>query len=116
MRSNFDSLYNYSTAQDLKTLIMTTQKLSVFADLGRRTEYDFTGVSDKTYTTTSTNVLLKNHSDIQAIKTGYTDGAKGAMATKINVHGHDVVILVLDSQNRESDTLKLKSLLEESFN
>jgi hypothetical protein len=37
------------------------------------------------------------------------------MATKVEIGGHQIVILVLDSQNRESDTLKLKSAVESSF-
>ncbi len=111
----FDSSGNYSTAEDLKLLITATQQLSVFTDLGRRTGYEFTGSEGKNYSTVATNTLIKGHPDIEAIKTGFTNEANGAMATKVAVGGHQIVILVLDSQNRESDTLKLKADVESDF-
>ena len=112
----FDSSGNYSTAQDLKLLITATQQLSAFTDLGRRTGYEFSGTGGKTYFTLATNTLIKDHPDIQAIKTGFTDEASGAMAVKASIGSHQIVILVLGSQNRESDTLKLKAAVESSFN
>jgi len=111
----FDSQYNYSTAHDLKILITETEKLSAFTGLGRKESYEFTGSLGKTYSTQATNKLIKNHPDISAIKTGYTDYSAGAMATKIKISGHDIVILVLGSKDREGDTLKLKDALESSF-
>ena len=111
----FDSNNNYSTAEDLKLLITATQRLSAFTDLGRRTGYEFSGSEGKIYFTSATNTLIKNHPDIRAIKTGFTNEANGAMAVKAKISSHDIVILVLDSQNRESDTLKLKAAAESSF-
>ena len=111
----FDSNYNYSTARDLKILISVTEKLSAFTDLGRRASYKFTASSGNTYATSATNKLIKNHPDISAIKTGYTDGAGGAMASKISMGNHKIVILVLDSPDREADTLKLKDEVTSSF-
>lgn len=113
----FDSKNNYSTAKDLKILITKTQSLSVFKDLGRRTDYKFSGDNDNghVYYVKATNKLIKNHPDILAIKTGFTDEAGGAMATKAIINGHEVVILVLDSPNRELDTLNLKKALTQDF-
>jgi D-alanyl-D-alanine carboxypeptidase (penicillin-binding protein 5/6) len=112
----FDSRNNYSTAEDLKILITETEKLAIFNNLGRRTSYSFSGSNQKTYTAYATNKLIKNHPDIQAIKTGFTESAGGAMATKITLGSRDIAILVLNSQNREGDTLKIKQQLENSFN
>ena len=111
----FDNSGNYSTVEDLKILIIQEQKLSVFTDLGRRINYEFLGSLGKAYYTSATNKLIQKYPDIQAIKTGWTDEANGAMATKVDIGGREVVIVVLDSQNRESDTLKLKAALESSF-
>ena len=111
----FDSPRNYSTAEDLKKLILQTQKLSVFEDLGRRINYAFVSDNNIPYKTVATNKLITSHTDIVAIKTGYTNEAHGAMATKNLINGHQIVILVLESPNRESDTLKLKSLVEQNF-
>jgi D-alanyl-D-alanine carboxypeptidase len=111
----FDSKDNFSTSEDLKKLISFTQNLSVFTDLGRREFYKFTGNFNQVYYAKATNQLIKNHPDILAIKTGYTNFAGGAMATKFIKNGHKIIILVLDSQDREGDTLKIKSLVETNF-
>ncbi|MBI5530927.1 MAG: D-alanyl-D-alanine carboxypeptidase [Candidatus Doudnabacteria bacterium] len=111
----FDSQYNYSTAADLKILITETEKLAAFANLGRRTEYEFSGKLNSAYSTVATNKLLKNHPDILAIKTGFTEGSGGAMATKVKKNNREIVILVLSSGDREGDTLKLKDLLDTDF-
>lgn len=110
----FDSQNNFSSAGDLELLISAIQKLSAFTDLGRRNGYKFASVGGNIYNTEATNKLLQSHSDIYAIKTGFTNEAHGAMATEIILDGHHVVILVLDSQNREADTLKLKENLEKA--
>jgi serine-type D-Ala-D-Ala carboxypeptidase (penicillin-binding protein 5/6) len=105
----FDSSLNYSTASDLKTLITYIEHLTAFTDLGRKENYSFTGTLGKTYSTIATDRLIKNYTDLEAIKTGYTTEAGGEMATKLDVGGQQVVILVLGSQDREADTLKLRS-------
>lgn len=111
----FDSVNNYSTASDIKTLISAVENLAVFKDLGRKTTYSFTSLNGRDYSTTATNTLLKSHPELEAIKTGYTAGASGAMATKISLNGNDIVILVLDSQDRAGDTLKLENLVVSNF-
>jgi D-alanyl-D-alanine carboxypeptidase (penicillin-binding protein 5/6) len=111
----FDSPNNYSTAEDLKILISQVENLSSFTSLGRETSYKFTSDDGVNYKTVSTNKLLASHPDIEAIKTGYTEQAQGAMATKFNLGTRQVVILVLDSQNREGDTLTLKQQIETNF-
>ncbi|HYV33880.1 MAG TPA: hypothetical protein VE973_03470, partial [Candidatus Limnocylindria bacterium] len=111
----FDSQYNYSTAADLKKLITETEKVAAFTNLGRRTGYQFTSDDGKTYTVEATNTLLADHPEIEAIKTGYTKGAQGAMATKININGNEIIIIVLGSKDREGDTLKLEEQIETNF-
>jgi len=111
----FDGPNNYSTAEDLKTLITATEALAVFKNLGRRTAYEFTGSLGQNYSTVATNKLISDYPDIQAIKTGFTYGAQGAMATKITIGSHEIVVIVLDSQNREGDTLKLRTALLDNF-
>ena len=111
----FDSPDNYSTAQDVKALITATQQLAVFKDVGRRTSYEFTGNLGQNYSTLATTRLIQAYPDMQAIKTGFTNEAQGAMTTKITINGHEAVIIVLGSKNREQDTLKLRSALLSDF-
>jgi D-alanyl-D-alanine carboxypeptidase (penicillin-binding protein 5/6) len=112
----FDSLSNYSTADDIKLLIAATQQLAAFKDLGRRTSYSFFGSSGREYSTTATNTLIKQYPDLEAIKTGLTEQAGQAMATKLTVGTRQIIILVLDSRDREADTLKLRQMVLDDFN
>ena len=111
----FDSQYNYSTAEDLKKLIIETEKLAAFTNLGRRTSYQFISDDGKAYSVEATNKLLTTHREIEAIKTGSTPGAGGAMVTKFKMGDTAIVLIVLGSKDREGDTLKLKSEIEASF-
>ena len=111
----FDSQYNYSTAEDLKILIQETQKLAAFTNLGRRTSYDFVGSLGKTYSAEATNKLLSQYPDLYAVKTGYTQYALGAMAVKLKIGDHFIVILVLGSEDREGDVLKLRDKINKNF-
>lgn len=105
----FDSPGNYSTAQDLLKLVLATQKFSAFTSLGQKTGYQFTDDNGRTFKTKATDKLIADHPEIQAIKTGYTQGAGQAMITKDAQDGHSVYIIVLDSQDRAAAHWSLKS-------
>ncbi len=107
----FDNVGNYSTATDLEKLITETQTLAAFANLGKTAAVDFSGSAGINYEVPATNTLLKHHSDLLAIKTGFTAGSQGAMATKVLENNHEIIILVLGSADREQDTLTLKQLV-----
>ncbi len=109
----FDSPNNYSTAKDLLKLVMETQKFSVFTELGKKTQYEFFSDSNERYVTKATDKLIGKDPEISAIKTGYTKGAGQAMVTKATKNGHNIIIIVLNSSDREGDTLKLKSQIFE---
>jgi D-alanyl-D-alanine carboxypeptidase (penicillin-binding protein 5/6) len=110
----FYSAHNYSTVNDLKKLVDETQKFSAFTLLGKKTDYTFTTKSGQEYRALATNKLIKNHSDIYAIKTGYTKESLGAMATKALIKNHPVIIIVVGSNDREGDTLRLKDAVEKN--
>jgi serine-type D-Ala-D-Ala carboxypeptidase (penicillin-binding protein 5/6) len=111
----FDSWYNFSTAKDLKKLILETQKLALFSNLGKTKQYSFKGSLGYTYATKTTNKLLAKDESLESIKTGFTLDAKGAMATKISHGNSKFIVLVLGSQNRELDTLLLKQSVIEAY-
>ncbi|MDE2312483.1 MAG: D-alanyl-D-alanine carboxypeptidase [Patescibacteria group bacterium] len=103
----FDYGENYSTANDLEKLVNATQNLAAFSNLGLKTFIKFSG-SLKNYYIRATNKLIGKYDGIEAIKTGYTETAQGAMITKMTSHGKDLIVIVLGSDNRELDTLALK--------
>lgn len=104
----FDSEQNYSTAEDLKLLVEKVRENQIFTDLDRKQSYSFTSQTGKQYYIKATNTLLATDPEIHAIKTGFTDEAKGAMITAINHKDKKFVIIVLGSEDRESDTKLLK--------
>lgn len=111
----FDSEQNYSTANDLKKLLTIVQPMQSFEDLDRKEYYSFSSQLGNTYSVKATNSLLAGDSDIHAIKTGFTDEAQGAMITAIHHGDKKFIIIVLNSPDRESDTLRLKKQMLEQY-
>jgi serine-type D-Ala-D-Ala carboxypeptidase (penicillin-binding protein 5/6) len=111
----FDSVTNYSTAQDLKKLITETQKLAVFTNLGKKLAYKFTGSSGISYYAKATNKLLERFTDLEAIKTGHTLNSQGAMASKLLLQNKKIILIILESKSREKDTIILRDQILKSY-
>lgn len=105
----FDSEQNYSTAADLKKLLTVIRPMALFQSIDRKQSDSFKSQTGKIYSIKATNTLLASDPEIHAIKTGYTDAAKGAMITAIKHEDREFIIIVLGSSNRESDTKLLKA-------
>ncbi len=110
----FDSDNNFSTAEDLKVLIGNVFKLPAFKNLSRRTSYEFESGEGKFYKIPATNKLIQKYPDVLAIKTGYTKNALGSMASVVEYNGRETVIIVLDTVQRETDTLLIRRALLDS--
>ena len=111
----FDEVGNYSTAGDLRLLVKAILSHGVTELIGRSTNFRLSSLAGRTTSIKSTNRLLKSHGDISTIKTGATPEAKGAMITQVNIDGHIICIIVLQSEDREADTLLLKGAVANSF-
>lgn len=111
----FDSKENFSTAKDLVLLINNLEKLAVIKNLGKQTSYKFISKDGNSYFTESTNKLIKTHSDLEAIKTGFTSNSLGSMISRLNFQGRQIILIVLNSSNREKDTLLLKDQITQNF-
>jgi serine-type D-Ala-D-Ala carboxypeptidase (penicillin-binding protein 5/6) len=110
----FDSEQNYSTASDLKLLIDKVHPLPIFSEIDRLQSYSFVSLNGNSYSVKATNTLIPKDKEIHAIKTGFTDEARGALVTSIHHGASRYVIIVLSSPDREGDTLLLKEhLIEE---
>lgn len=107
----FDSDGNFSTANDLQILISRVFNIPAFKNLSRKTEYAFVSQSGKSYSVSATNQLIKKYPDLFAVKTGYTPGSLGSMATVLNSGGRETAIIILDSPQREADTLIVRQAL-----
>lgn len=104
----FDSDANYSTAADLKLLVQAVTGIKEFLELRHKTGYSFTTTNGRQLSVRATNRLIGKHPEIEAIKTGYTEEARGAMATSFSFTDRHIAIIVLNSNHREADTLKIK--------
>lgn len=111
----FDSIRQFSTAYDVHILANAVLRYQDFSDIGHAAQYTFSGDFGNTYRIRATNKLAQRDPSITAIKTGYTDGAQGAMVTKFEHQGHSVAVIVIGSGNREGDSLKLKNAIEQSY-
>ncbi len=111
----FDSVKHFSTAYDVHILVDAILRHQTFADLGHRANYSFTSTLNIPYNIRATNKLVQKDETITAIKTGYTNGAQGAMVTKFRHYDHDIAIIVLGSSDRDGDTARLKHAIEQSY-
>ncbi len=111
--NGFDSDTNYSSSNDLKILATKLYSKGSLSATSRATSYRFIGSLQIPYQISSTNTLIKNYSDIYAIKTGFTEEAQGSMINVIKHSNTDYLLIVIGSPDRESDTLVLrKKILE----
>ena len=111
----FDSSKQFSTAYDVHILVKAILRHQNFSELGRLSQYSFSGSFGNTYRVRATNKLIQKDSAITGIKTGYTEGAQGAMVTKFDHQGHEIAVIVLGSDYRDSDTTRLKTIVQESY-
>jgi len=111
----FDSDTNYSTASDLKLLVEATRQYRAFTLVSRENVYEFNSAGGNFYRVKATNTLLKADPEVFAIKTGYTDLAQGSMITEVHHNGQEFVIIVLNTPDREGDTLALKKAVLSAY-
>ncbi len=104
----WDSEQNYSTAHDLKLLLDKVRPMPLFSEIDRKQSYSFTSDLGNFYSVKATNTLIAQDPDIHAIKTGFTDEAKGAMITAIHHDNTRFIMIILGSTDREGDTKTLK--------
>jgi len=111
----FDSNDNYSSVSDLLKLTNFTQSLAVFKNLGKRTEVGFVSKFEKNFECKATNKLLGKDLEIESIKTGYTENARGSIIARVKRGQISLLIIVVGSEDREQDLLKLSELSFENF-
>ncbi len=104
----FDSAVNYSSARDLALLVRKLDEQGLFEDSSKATNYHFESTLGNTYSVQATNKLTSLYSDLQAVKTGYTNLALGAMINFLDTGGGKKLLIVIGSPDREGDTLQLR--------
>lgn len=104
---------NYTTAEELSKLGGYALSKAEFAKIVKTR---FINVSNKALThqfvLTNLNTLLQ-YPDVIGIKTGFTNEAGGVLLTAINKNGKILIVSVLKSQDRFSDTWDIMQFIRE---
>lgn len=106
----------YSTAFDLSLLgreVMKDEVIRAIVRQPRSLVTDLTG-SSALYVST-TNSLLYRDPTITGIKTGTTGGAGEVLISQVDRFGHPIMIVVMGSIDRESDTLKIIDWIYQNY-
>ncbi len=112
----FDSAENFSTAWDLKILTEKTQKLSAFRNLAKFKTYEFVSVTKEKHKIFASNTLINSNPEIQSIKTGKTPGSGENIICRFMLSNQPVVVIILNSPDRESDVIfTIKELKKQVF-
>lgn len=102
---------NYSSAVALAKiakLALTNPTIASDVKLSTATISDSTG---KSFALTTTDELLAS-GQFYGIKTGYTDAAGQCFVGLAHVNGHDVITVVLHSNDRFGDTMRLLNWIQ----
>ncbi len=104
----------YTTSQDL--LVISKYALDnfpLFVHIAASTEYHLAASSThKAYDIYNETNLLTTYPGVKGIKTGYTPEAGYCLITYLNYQGHEVIGILLNSEDRRSE---MKSLLDYSL-
>jgi serine-type D-Ala-D-Ala carboxypeptidase (penicillin-binding protein 5/6) len=114
--TGLDETGHYSSAADLVRLaevLVQDHELSRIVS----TENAVLSVSDggSSYVVSNVNQLLGKVPGVLGIKTGFTDGAGQALVTLVNRDNHPVLITVLGSQDRFTDSQTLIEWVYSNF-
>lgn len=103
--TGFDAFLHFSTARELAFLASDGLRNPLFAQIVATPETNVTSVDGKVkHKLVSTNKLLEKVPGVLGVKTGSTANSGESVVTLIERDGHKVIISVLDSSDRFSDT------------
>ena len=109
-----DSEYHYSTAYDLAMLTARAKECSEFNEIVGAKDLD-----SKKYNFTRSyhniNKILWLLPEADGVKTGYTGKAGKCLVTSVNINGNRVIIVMLNSNNRWNETIKIKNYITKNY-
>lgn len=105
--TGFDNDNLYTTVLDLARLTSYAIKNETFREIvGTREKFVFDQLNSHRYYLKNINQLL-GMSGINGVKTGYTEQAGECLVLNSNLNNHDLISVVLKSENRFSESLSL---------
>jgi D-alanyl-D-alanine carboxypeptidase (penicillin-binding protein 5/6) len=113
--TGFDSENNFSTAQDLLKLADYSLNISAIKQLGKLKRVDFNSMEGEQYFCKTSNKLLWENSEFENLKTGWTEKSNGSMIVKAKNDLNEILIILLNSTDREADVKLLADLAFQQF-
>jgi serine-type D-Ala-D-Ala carboxypeptidase (penicillin-binding protein 5/6) len=113
----FDSDYNYSSAADLNILVEKAMTYLPYDQIWQSNNYSFKSQAGNTYRIQNSNDLVFTHRNIKSIKTGLTPKSMESMiALARNSQNEEIITIVLDTSDRNKETLQLVDYVFKNFN
>lgn len=106
---------DYTTVRDLARLASVALQNPVFAKVVSTRSKTISNLEGtKTYELHNLNRLL-GENGVSGVKTGFTDEAGGVLVTAVSKQGKRLIVVVMKSQDRFSDTQKLLSFIRQNL-
>jgi D-alanyl-D-alanine carboxypeptidase len=113
--TGFDSENNFSTARDLLKLAEYSLNMSIIKQLGKLRRVDFSSLEGNQYVCKTSNKLIWENSEFENLKTGWTEKSNGSMIVKAKNHVNEILVILLNSPDREADVKRLADLAFQQF-
>lgn len=114
--AGFDSPTHFSSALDLSVITEEALKDSTLSRIFATKQTDIVSLDKKrTYSLFNLNKLLTQVKGVLGVKTGYTEGAKENLVTYVNRDGHQILTVVLGSDDRFGESTKLIEWVYSNF-
>ncbi len=114
--AGFDSPHHFSSAQDLAKITEHALKNYQLARIFSTKETDIVSLDKKyTHKLHNLNRLLSQVRGVLGVKTGYTQGAKENLVTFVDREGHQILTVILGSDDRFGESTELIEWAYENF-
>lgn len=114
--AGFDSPNHFSSAKDLAVITEQALKNPQLAKIFSTRETNIVSMDGKyRYDLVNLNKLLSQVKGVLGVKTGYTDLAKENLVTFVNRGGHEILTVVLGSDDRFGDSTRLIEWTYQNF-
>lgn len=105
---------NYASAEALAKIGKIALANSSLASMVQTRNSQIVDLAGDQFNLTSTNLLLSDPR-FSGLKTGYTEAAGQSVVALVNIHGHRVITVVLNSPDRFGETQTLVNYLERVY-
>lgn len=98
----------YSTSKDLVVMTRYALKIPLFAKIVSTYNYDIPATKQhKEFNLFNETNLLTTYPGVKGVKTGYTYEAGYCLVTYLDYQGHQIIAVVMNSQNRREEMAEL---------